>query len=210
MIKISKLELKRIIVEEFERYQNEIHLIQLQDSKKTQRKKKKKKESDRERKERLFAGWDDFMKLSNGIAQEAHCSGRNRDEDGYFSDETTDGSYASDDTCPDEPTRKASRTGTSKSTPKTLPCGCEINDTDGCLQRHPHRCSDGKKYSQITEGDERQLAAYIAAVVADELKKMFKQLQQQQQTSSKGGCDLEDVDRVVRSSKGSLHKKPTK
>jgi len=223
LIKISKAELKQIIVEEMERFQDEIESMCFNESKKTQRRTKLKKkvkfardketereETENEKKDRLFYGYDELRKLGSGIAREANCSGRNRDQDGYFSDETTTGSHASDSTCPDEPSTKKARSGSSRSTPKVLPCGCKVNDTEGCKKRHPHACKDGSKYSdnELNESEKDQFAQYVAGLVSQEIKKLLKQLQQQKKNNQGAGCSLSDLDALSRASKGSLHKKP--
>jgi len=191
--------------------------IQAEARRKTKSKKKvrvvrdsetERQETEAEKRERLHPGHDELRKLSRGIASEANCGGRDRDREGHFSDTSTDGSYASDPSCPKEPTRKGSRKGATITDPKVKPCGCAVSSKDGCLERHPHRCRDGKKYSELDEGQDRQDAAYIAAIVRDEIEKVLNQFLQKQRRSRRGdGCSLDDLDALSRASKGALHKR---
>lgn len=204
-MRIRKSELKRIIREEYERVLSERDSDQLHDEDDDD-------ESENERKERLFPGFDDLRKLSHGVTEkkkrkpQCHAYAANHGLDGRFvNPEDEAGSYsmkATDSGSPDNCDHgKASRKKANRSHQWVKqPCG----------RGSKYRCKDGsEKWEEelINEDEERQLAAYIASVVADEIKKFIKQFQKLQQSNRKGSsCTIQDLNALASASKGALNK----
>ena len=202
-MRVTSKELLKIVEEETRKHLDELEADEEEDE-----------ESEQDRKDRIFPGTKELDRLAHGIAEKRKkkpdCVPGNKwhsKEDGRFTSKDKAGSWAGgyeragDSSCQ---AGKWKTKGDGKKLITKHKCGADKEDGVG---KHPYKCSTGEK---VSESSEDQQAAYIRAIIKQELDSFLDELRasQEQGESHASGCTyrqmLKFIDKFERASKGKL------